>query len=366
MRGLKALVVLISVAGVATFGALAGVYGTVWIEVDNSVGMIGEAAGLPTGLDDVRTFDLYVIVTPDTELFAADFGYVAAYGFEPSMWTTQQVYQHETGGDVRSHVLGLLRATDFAALEFDTYVGMGSVKTDVVRNASIIGGDWSPVGFKIVWFTAPLSSGLIESPDSDEEDRIFLARISVESGGGFGEDTSADEHLGGMLFVVGRDSQYSFGMVSLGAGMLPTRNAFEGSEPFYFEDRHDGPISEPSSLAGDLNYDRVIDEKDLEILYSAFGTLNPLYDLTGDILIEQRDIWKMLVLIDPANADLIVVPTTPKAQRKALKRYQKLFKKAKKAEAKAEKRLQRHVRKTIRKALREQRRRERRERRNNG
>lgn len=353
---------LTALASVAT-SASAGVYGTVWIEVDNSVGMFGEAAGLPTGLEGVRTFDLYAIVTPDTEFFAADFGFVSGYGYEPSMWTTQSVYQHEAGGDVRSRMVGLLRASDFAALEFDTYVGMGSVKTDIVRNTSIFGADWSPAEFKVVWFTAPLTDTTIGQTTPDEEGRIFLARISVESQGALGEDTSADEYLGGMLFVSGRDSQYSFGTVGGGAGMLPTRNAFEGSGPLFFEDLHDGLVSEPGDLVGDLNFDRVIDERDLEILYSAFGTMNRMYDLTGDGLIEVSDVWKMLILIDPANTQTIDFPTTAKERRKAQKRYQKTLRKAQKAEAKAEKRLQRQIRKTVRKALREQRRQERRERR---
>lgn len=387
MRGIKELSgVVVGVLALVT-AANAGVYGTVWIEVDNSVGVIGEAAGVPTGLEGVRTFDLFALVTPDTDILVADFGFVASYSSRHSMWTTQEVYQNQYGGDTQSRAVGLLRSADIAALEFDTYVGLGMIDSQIVMNTNISGGDWSPSGFKAAWYVVPTGDFTVTPAVGDPNGRLFLARITVTSSRPFGDHEDVGEFLGGMVYLGGYDSRGDIGLSRVATGLFQTGNAFAGPEPAYVgsvgngDDANDGDDDNPSDGAdtgagvddgdgaegvnqfterynGDLNADGVVDSKDMALMQGAFGTLNPVYDMNGDFLVEDRDLQMLLFLIDgtiPESAANL----TPKQQRKAQKQHEKMLKNAKKQIDKEEKELRKAERKVIKALTKELKRQER-------
>ena len=145
--------------------ASGGVIGTVWIEVDNRVGTVGDAAGMETGLEGIRTFDLFAMVTPDTSLWLADFGFASTYSEHRSMWTNRQVYQNPFGGDVRSKSSGLLRTPEFAALEFDTYLAFGGEIAEFTEGITVNGADWSPDRFRAIWSVKlPTNTGVAITP----------------------------------------------------------------------------------------------------------------------------------------------------------------------------------------------------------
>ncbi len=368
--------------------ASGGVIGTVWIEVDNSVGTQGDAAGMETGLDGIRTFDLVLIVSPDTELYAADFGFATRAGDKRSMWTTQPVYQNQFGGDTQSKIAGALRTADFAALEFDTYVSLGTIRTDVVQNMVILGGDWSEARFQIAWYPQLPGSGQLITATPDEFGHITLARISVASDRSFGEYTGGDEYLGGAFYISGEDDQERIGYYPR-EGIFWAGNAFHGPVPNYDtsapgsggddggDDAPDvgdgvddsvvtpGPgdppiddnVDEPEELYfGDLNFDGAVDLSDLLILQQAYGTQNPFYDLDGDRIVEERDVHIMMYLITGEGSSSLLAGLTEKQLRKEEKRYQKVIKKIEKDAAKETKRVYRERKKTAKAAEKERKR----------
>lgn len=378
MRGIQSGLVVLALcaagAVLPTMSAEAAVYGTVWVEVDNSEGGINEAEGVPTGLDGWRTFDLYAIVTSDTEILVADFGFVASdsQGARP-MWTTQEVYQNEFGDNSQSSLIGALRMPQVAALEYDTYVGLGKIDTTLVRNATILGADWNPEMFRTAWFTSVESGKPVIPAKGDEEDRLFLARITVSSASGFGDYSASGEYLGGAFYIGGSDQHGGIGLSIAQQGVFPTRNAFDGPEPLYFSpvEGIENPNADPASadeevlptwsrrdrLDGDMNFDGVTDELDMELLLSVYGTRNPLYDLTGDLLIEQGDVLMLNFLITGEFPEFD--EGTPNEQRKAARAYRKLMKQAIKAEENAEKRSARVAKRSYKRLRKELKRQER-------
>lgn len=388
VRTLGGVLMAIGVAACCSM-ASGGVIGTVWIEVDNSVGTVGDAAGMETGLDGIRTFDLVLIVSPDTELFAADFGFAARVGENRSMWTTQPVYQNALGGDTQSKLAGALRTTDFAALEFDTFVSLGTISTDVVQNMVILGGDWSKSGFKIAWYPRLPGSGPLITATPDEFGHITLARVSVASERGFGDYTAGDEYLGGDFFISAEDDDERIGYFPR-EGVFYAGNAFDGPIPNYDasvppdvgggddgDDTSDvgdgvddsvvtpGPgdppiddsVDEPEELYfGDLNFDGAVDLSDLLILQQAYGTQNPFYDLDGDRIVEERDVHIMMYLITGEGSSSLLAGLTEKQLRKEEKRYQKVIKKIEKDAAKETKRVYRERKKAAKAAEKERKR----------
>jgi len=363
---------LLVCAGLSVSIARAGVTGAVWIEVDNSVATYGDAAGMETGLEGVRTFDLYAIMTPDTEIFAADFGFVSPAWGHQVMRSASEIYQNPLGGDTRSTLVGKLRMQEFAALEFDTYLSMGAFEPMVVRNAFILGADWTRAGFRAAWAVPLTSDTAIEPARADADGRLFLARISVYAPGSFGDMNNASE-LGGAFFLGGRDSHGGFGMLNPDSGKFWTQNAFAGPIIQHFVSSDDGGdhsqqdtgsgspgdsgfddgVVEPRDrFDGDMNGDGVVDGEDMAVLQGAFGTLNPVYDLNGDMLIEEHDVQMLLYLIDGTIPESN--PTmTRQEQKKAARHYAKLMKKAKALVVKDRKAVEKERRKTLKKTVKE-------------
>jgi len=294
------------------------------------------------------------------------------------MWTTQEVYQNEVGGSGQSAIIGTLAWPLVAALEYDTYVGLGKIDTTLVRSTSILGGDWNPAMFRAAWYTTVRDGEPVIPGTPDEDNRLFLARITVSSDRAFGDYTPSEEYLGGGFYIGGGDADGDIGLWQAQRGVFQTRNAFEGPEPLLFSPvgglpRPPGVVAAEGGMPtwsrrdrfdGDMNFDGVTDGRDLEELHSVFGTRSPFHDLTGDLLIDDGDIFFLTYLIDGE------VPETPELTdrelRKKFKQYQKLFKKAlkdelkaDKAHAKADSKSYKKMRKELKKAEREARKAER-------
>ncbi len=352
-------------AGLAASNALGGVEEVVWVEVDNTVGTIDQTAGVPTGLNGVRTFDLYAVVTPDTKVWVADFGYVGDYqGYDENMWTTQSVYQNEFGRDVQAPMVGSMEM--FAALEFDTYVGMGMLDSKIVMNTVILGGNWSSSGFELAWYGSQYSGGVWEPAVGDEDDLLFLARVSVASDGAYGDTTGDDEWLGGWVFISGEDNDGRFGQADPKTGLFYAENAFP--EPVAVIAGTNGgggsggaeeTPDEPEPLYGDVNLDDVVDMVDLMLVQRSIGTSNSSRDVNGDGIVDAVDVAEIMEIlgssetfagsggggVDDGAAEDEYANLTPKerkklekAQRKAEQQRLKAERKAVKADAKERKR----------------------------
>ncbi|MCB9838981.1 MAG: hypothetical protein H6813_06540 [Phycisphaeraceae bacterium] len=315
-RGVRGALSMLACAGIAASSASAGVHGLIWVEVDNSVATIRSAAGIPTGLEGVRTFDLFAVVTSDTRVVAADFGFVGYNrGFDDNMWTTQSVYQHEDGGDAQAVGVGLLRGQE--ALEFDTYVGLGMIDTQIVKNTTILSMDWSPAMFQGAWYGVDFSEPDYYLAQGDDEGKLFLARISVSSEGEFGEDTGATEWLGGRVFLGGFDDHSEFGMNVAETGLFVAPNAFGYAAP---PDRPAGSgrppgaddagsdSTEPTAAFGDVNDDGVVDPQDLLLIQQHFGESGSAYDLSGDGLVDAEDVSILMSLLENGSADIPAPP----------------------------------------------------------
>ncbi|MCB9838980.1 MAG: hypothetical protein H6813_06535 [Phycisphaeraceae bacterium] len=364
-------------AGLAVSGARAGVEEVFWVEVDNSVGTVGAAAGEATGLDGVRTFDLYAIVSPDTRVWAADFGYVGVHnGYDDNMWTTQPIYQHEFGDDVRSGFVGF--APEYAAVEFDTYVGLGMLDSQTVMNTVILGVDWSPGLIKGAWFGMEYTDDEWIAAVGDDDGRLFLARISVASEGVFGEDTGDSEWLGGRVFLSGDDVDGDFGQWDPVSGLFLAPNAFDapaGPAPVYqAPDEFAEPEPEAANAVfGDVNDDGVADSTDLMILQRALGSTDSRFDLNRDGIVDALDVQALLPVIgrsdqssgatagDERTDELAGLSPQErkqieKAQRKAEKERLKAEKQAAKAAAKEAQRIEREWKQAQRDAEKERKR----------
>lgn len=354
---------LMAGAGLAV-SAHAGVQEIVWVEVDNSVGTMGDATGEPTGLDGVRTFDLFAIVTDDTRVWAADFGFVGTHqGFDDNMWTTQSVYQHEMGGDTQSQVAGAIRS--LSALEFDTYVGLGMLDSKVVMNTTILGVEWSPGMFEGAWYGSQYTGDYWTPATGDDDGKLFLARVSVESMGGYGDATGGDEWLGGRIFISGEDDRGEFGQHDPRSGLFLTPNAFPEHAPANVAGSNGGGSGndvvvepEPSEIdpydgemTFDLNGDGSVNAQDLLVMQQHFGGTDGRMDFNLDGVIDALDV-QMLVDAIEAEAANPTDDMTPKerkqyekAQRKAEKQREKEARQAAKAAEKEQKRLEKERKK---------------------
>lgn len=351
---------LVAGAGLA-MSAHAGVQEIVWVEVDNSVGTMGVATGEPTGLDGVRTFDLFAIVTDDTRVWAADFGFVGTnQGFDDNMWTTQSVYQHEYGEDTQSRMVGAIET--MAALEFDTYVGLGMLDSKVVMNTAILGVEWSPGMFEGAWYGSQYTADYWTPATGDEAGRLFLARISVASDGDYGEATGASEWLGGRVFISGEDDAGEFGQYEPATGLFLAPNAFPESAPANVAGSNGGssagvePMPEEfdpyeGELTYDLNGDGNVDAQDLLVLQRNIGGTDGRMDFDLDGMIGASDV-RMLVDAIEAEAANATDGMTPKelkqyekAQRKAEKQREKEARQAAKAAEKEQKRIEKERKK---------------------
>jgi hypothetical protein len=357
MRGQTKAFSMMVCAGLAASGVRAGVEEIVWVEVDNSVGTMGDTAGVPTGLDGVRTFDLYAVVTPDTNIWAADFGYVGVHqGFDDNMWTTQAVYQHGMGGDVQSVAIGMI--ADLSALEFDTYVGLGMLDSQVVMNTAILSVSWSPAMFQGAWFGTQYTADSWIPSVGDAEGRVFLARISVASDGGFGELTGGTEWLGGRVFLSGDDDEGEFGMMIAASGLFVAPNAFPVAAPTIaasdgggWDEPDEGAAPEP--VHGDLNGDGVVSTVDLQLMQGLLGTSSTNADLNSDGIVDAQDVGLLTGMLGDAGAgvgtdDDPLAGLSPKERKQAQKRILKEQKKLEAQQRKEQKLLEKERRKQAR------------------
>jgi len=363
---------MLAAAGLAV-SAQAGVEEIVWVEIDNSVGTMGDVVGEPTGLVGVRTFDLYAVVSPDTRIWVADFGFVGDHkGHDDNLWTTQSVYQHEHGGDVQMSYVG--NAAVSPALEFDTYVGLGMLDSKIVMNTTILGGDWSPAMFQLAWYGAQFDGDFWMPAVGDDDGRVFLARISVESLGGYGDATGDDEWLGGRLFISGEDDRGEFGQADPESGLFLAPNAFpepaganiagsNGSGP----GGGGGSEAVDEALLYDVNGDGALDMQDLLQLQQNLGLTDGQMDFNGDGIVDALDVEMMIEMLSAPGgfqapgADEPEDPTagmTDKERKKYEKAQRKAEKQAAKAAAKEQKRLEKERRKEAKRLEKERKERE--------
>jgi len=360
---------MVMLAGLAVSSASAGVESMVWVEVDNSVGTVGATAGEPTGLEGVRTFDLYAVVTPDTRVWVADFGYVGVHqGYDNNMWTTQAVYQHPNGGDLQSNMIGVL--SSLVALEFDTYVGMGMLDSQVVMNTAILGANWSPALFEAAWYGTQYTADAWLPAVGDAAGRLFLARISVSSAGGFGDPTGDSEWLGGTVFISGEDDLGEFGQAIPATGLFEVGNAFPTAPVAAVSgggdggaDASDSDTPESSVPWGDLNGDGALDSLDVLAMQQVYGSDDSSADLNEDGIVSDLDVVILLKWIEnaaanPAPGGVDLSNLSPKERKKIEKQRRQAEKRRLRAERKAAKQAEKERKKLDRQRRKEEKRRE--------
>ncbi len=185
----------LSVSMFAASSVEAGVLGSRWEEIDNS---ISSATGAATGLNDgtldgtiYRTFDLYLQVTND--VLALDSGFTQSAGPNSGMQISESDYFQFTGAGVNNVTPLSAFFSLFPLLEYDSYVAIGDLPGSQIGQIGLTFDDHDLVG---TWFAPGASPG---TPDAAGE--IFVGRFTVESFEGFGEDESEVRSLGGQLFV---------------------------------------------------------------------------------------------------------------------------------------------------------------------
>jgi len=169
-----------------------------WVEVDNSMLVNGNPSGLNDGSFDgtiYRTFDLFVNLTQTVTAFDSgnaqndSFGNSGNTGIDA---TGATMFQFEPlPGTPLDKIPNVGTINAFPLAEYDSWVGIGdavgtniSTPVPLVFNTTELTGAWFTIGG-----VPPENGG------------VFVARFTVSSLLGFGQDESASRFLGGQLLV---------------------------------------------------------------------------------------------------------------------------------------------------------------------
>lgn len=161
-----------------------------WVEVDNSTLADSTASGLNDGSFDgniYRTFDLFVNLTQTVTTF--DSGFTNNTGIQIS---GSSFFQFEPIPGTPNHLIPAQTTINaFPMVEFDSWVGIGDTQASAISTAGFTFDTSTLFG---TWFT---TSAFQPTEDGD----VFVARFTVTSALGFGQDESATRFLGGQLLV---------------------------------------------------------------------------------------------------------------------------------------------------------------------
>jgi len=196
-----------------------------WVEVP----VVDDAADA-SDLTGFRSFDLFVQLEDGDLVYAQDFK-VAGPNTGLSLGPGQDFFQHPAGGD--SGVDPTLIGSN-GDLVYDTRGQMGTLAFGefIELETATVDVDWDPAGVEGVWFPDIFQDPPFVEAFPDADNRYWFARITVNSAGAFGEQTSQlGEFLGGQLFVSGEGPNGDFGMQVPSTGVVDIPNAFEVPAP---------------------------------------------------------------------------------------------------------------------------------------